>query len=60
MGLAKTNDQIQIKIRMPNPSQEPLVSFRAPNEDLNDMDDLCTFKTMIESQNLDHGCVKDK
>ena len=43
MGVSKTNDHIQIKIKMPNPSQEPQVSSKAPNEDLKDMDVLCTF-----------------
>merc|ERR1711954_49130 len=89
-GISKTSDHIQIKIRMPNPSQEPPasskasnedlkvmdflctfeikmpnpsheapVSSKAPKEDLKDMDVLCTFKIKIDSQNLDHVCVKD-
>ena len=37
MGISKTSDYIQIKIKMPNPSQEPPVSSKAPNEDLKDM-----------------------
>ena len=45
---------------MPNPSQEPPASSKAPNEDLKDMDVLCTFKIKIESQNSDHGCIKDQ
>ena len=60
MGVSKTSDHIQIKIKMPNPSQEPPASSKAPNEDLKDMDVLCTFKIKIESQNLDHGCVNDQ
>ena len=55
----KTINDIQIKIKMANPSQEPSACLKAPNEDLNDMDVLCTFKMKIESQNLDHGCIKD-
>ena len=47
-------------IKMPNPSQEPPASSQAPNEDLKDMDVLCTFKIKIESQNSDHGCIKDQ
>ena len=43
---------------MPNPSQEPPASSKAPNEDLNDMDVLCTFKIKIESQNIENGCIK--
>ena len=45
---------------MPNPSQEPPVTSKAPNDDSNDMDVLCTFKIKIESQNLGHGCTKDQ
>ena len=33
---------------MPNSSQEPWASSKAPNQDLNDMEVLCTFKTKIE------------
>ena len=58
MGLSKISDHIQINIKMPNSSQEPPVSFKAPNKDLKDMDVLCTFKIKIESQNLDHGYIK--
>ena len=49
MGVSKTSDHIQIKIKMPNPSQEPPASSKAPNDDLKDMDVLCTFKIKIES-----------
>ena len=59
-GISKTSDYIQIKIKMPNPSQEPPASSKAPNEDLKDMDVLCTFKIKIESKNLDHGYIKDQ
>ena len=38
MGLPKTNDHIQIMIKMPNYSQVPLVSSKAPNKDLKEMD----------------------
>ena len=55
---SKTQDHIQIKIVMPNPSQEPPASSKAPNEDLKDIDVLCTFKIKIESQNLEYGCTK--
>ena len=47
IGVPKTNDHIQIKIKMTNPSQEPPASSKAPNEDLKDMDVLCTFKIKI-------------
>ena len=58
MGVPKTSDHIQINIRMPNPSQEPPASSKAPNQDLKDMDVLCTFKIKLESQNLEHLCIK--
>ena len=60
MGEPKTCDHIQIKIKMPNPSQEPPAPNNSPNQDLKDMDVLCMFKIKIESQNLDHGCIKDQ
>ena len=60
MGVPKTSEHIQINIRMQKPSQEPPVSSKAPNEDLKDMDFLCTFKIKIESQNLEYGCTKDQ
>ena len=60
MGVSKTSDHIQTKIKMPNSSQEPSESSKAPNDDLKDMDVLCTFKIKIESQNSDHGCIKDQ
>ena len=60
MGVSKTSDHIQIKIKIPNPSQEPTASSKAPNDDLKDMDVLCTFKIKIESQNSDHRYVKDQ
>merc|ERR1712081_73448 len=48
MGIPKTTDHIQIKIKMPNPSQEPPASSKAPNQDLKDIDALSTFKIKIE------------
>ena len=47
MGVLKTSVHIQMTINMSNPSQEALVSFKAPNEDLKDMDFLGTFKIKI-------------
>ena len=38
MGMSKTSDYIQIKIKMPNPSQEPPSSSKASNEDIKDLD----------------------
>ena len=60
MGISKTSEHIQIKIKMPNPSQEPPASSKAPNEYFKDMDVLCTFKIKIEGQNLDHVSIKDQ
>ena len=60
IGVSKTSDHIQIKIQMLNFSGEPPASSKAPNEDLKDMDVLCTFKIKTETHNLDHGCIKDK
>ena len=56
----KTSDHTEIKIKMPNPSQEPPGSSEAPNQDLKDMDVLCTFKIKIESQNLEYCITKDE
>ena len=60
MGVSKTSDHIQIDIRMPNPSQEPPASSKAPYQDLKDMDVLYIFKIKIESQNSEHGSAKDQ
>ena len=60
IDLPKASDHIEIKMKMPNPSQEPPAFSKTPNEDLKDMDVLCTFKIKKESQNLDHGCIKDQ
>ena len=59
MGVLKTGGHIKNKIKMPNPSQEPQVSSKAPNQDLKDIDGLFTFKIKIESQNDDNGFIKD-
>ena len=60
MGILTTIDHIQTKIELPNFSQEPPASSKAPNWNLKDMDVLCTFKIKIESQNLDYGFIKDQ
>ena len=59
-GVSKTGDHIQIKIKMPNPGQEPPASSKAPNEDLKDMVVLCTLNIKIESQKLEYGYNKDQ
>ena len=64
MGILKTCDHIQIKIKIRNPSQVTPASSKAPNKDLKDMDVLCTFKIKIERETLDQhdtrAMVKDK
>ena len=60
MSVSKTSDHIHIKIKMPNPSQEPPAPTKAPNQDLKDMDVLCTFKTKIERWNSEYGCIRDQ
>ena len=60
MGVLKVSNPIKIKIKMPSPSQESPAPIKAPNQDLKDMDVLCTFKVKIESQNSKHGCIKDQ
>ena len=60
MLVSKTSNHILIKIKIPNPSQEPPVDSKALHKDLKNIDVLCTFKIKIESQNSDHGCIKDQ
>ena len=50
----------EMKIKMTNPSQDSLASSKAPNQDLKNMDVLCTFKMKIEGQNLNHRYIKDQ
>ena len=58
MSVSNTNDHIKIKI--PNPSIEPPASSKGPNQDTKDMDVICTIKIKIESQNFEHGFIKDQ
>ena len=58
MGMSKTRDCIKIKIKRPSSSQEPPASSKATNEDLRDMDVLCTFKIMMESHRYIMGISK--
>ena len=60
MDVSNTSDHIQIKIKVPNPSQEPPVCSKAQNQDLDDIYVLCTFKIKIESKKSEHGCIKDQ
>ena len=56
----KTSEHIQTKIEVSNPIQETPESFKVPNEALEDIDVLSTFKIKIEDQNLDHCCIEDQ
>ena len=56
----KNSDYIQINIWMPNPSQEPPVSSKTPNQESKDMDVLCTFQIELKSHNLEHGYIKNQ
>ena len=60
MGVPNTNDNIQIKIKILNPSQEPPLSSKAQNQGEEDMDVLYTFKIKIKRQNLDCWCMKEQ
>ena len=59
MGVPKTSDHIQIKIKMQNLSQDPPTSSKAPNLDFKDIDALCTFKINIKNLNVEHVVKKD-
>ena len=60
IGIYKTSNHIYIKIKMPNPNQEPPASSKAPNQDLSGIYVLSTFKIKIENRNLDILCIKDE
>ena len=57
-GVSNTSNHIQIKIKMPNPSQEPPASSIDPNEDLKDINVLCSFKIKMESHGYIMGISK--
>ena len=58
MGVSETSDHTQIKIKMPNPNQEPPASSKATNKNLKDMDVLCPFNVKKEGQNFDLRFIK--
>ena len=60
MGVSKTSEDIQNTVKIPNPSQEPPASSKAPNQYFKDMDVLCTFKINIGSQNFQHGSNRNQ
>ena len=57
MGVSKTNYYIQIMIKMPNPSQEPLASSKGPTVDLEDKIFL-HLQIKVYSENSENGCIK--
>ena len=59
MGVSKTSEHMKIKMKMPNPSQDPPAFSKVPNQDFKDMDVLGAFKIKIEGKNLEHGSTKD-
>ena len=60
MGVSKTCDHTHIKIKMSNPNKESPGPTKALDQDLKDMDVLCTFKIKIESHSLKKGSIKDQ
>ena len=59
IGLSKTSDHIQIKIKIPNPSYDPPASPKAQILDLKDIGVLCTFKTKKESKTWNNVSSKN-
>ena len=58
-ALSNEIDHIKMKIKIVNRIQEHPASSKAPNQDLKNMDVLCTFKIKIMRQNSEHGSNKD-
>ena len=58
MGVSKIIDYIQIKIKMPNPSQEHPTSSKAPNQKSKSLGIFVTFNIEIESQISQQGFIK--
>ena len=52
MGVSKTSDHIKIHIKIPQ------ASSKAQNQDLKDMDGLCTFKIKLEAKVRQMGVPK--
>ena len=66
MGISKTYDLNKLRIKISNPSQESPAFSKDPNEDLKDINLLCTFKSrqrakiqiMAVSKTSDHIQIK--
>ena len=60
IGVSKTSDHIQIKIKMPTPSGEPPTPHQSPQSGLKGHDVFCTFKIKVECQNFEYIYIKDQ
>ena len=60
MGVSKTSDHIQVKVKMSNPSKETPASSKAPNQEFKDIYVLYNFKIKEEIANSEHGSTKDQ
>ena len=58
MGVPKISDPFPIKIKMPNPSQDPPVFSKAPNQNFKDMDVLGALKIKMRTKILNMGLPK--
>ena len=58
IGVSKTSDPIQNKIKIPNSSQEPPASSKALYQDLKEVEVLWTFQIHLESKNFYQWCIK--
>ena len=58
--VSKSSDHIQIKIKITNSSQEPPPSYKTQNQEIKDMDVLCTLNINWESQTSGYGYMKDQ
>ena len=60
MGVPKTSDHMQIKMKMPNPSQECSVSSYAPDWDLKDTDFFSPSKSRKRAKLFKFGVLKTR
>ena len=55
MGVWKTIDNMQIMIKMPDPSEAPTATYKAQKKDSKDIDVLHSFNVKKEGENLEQG-----
>ena len=60
MSVSRTSDHIQIKVKMPNPSKELQHPPMPKMGGLKGQGCSLLLQTMIESQNMEYGRIKDK